>query len=172
MHINSAAQGLNQLPRRQQRVTILRRASIATTPTIAVMSGTLPAEWRFALWATHPTSPLSVCQRCNDSQRPRRNTAPARRHATACERKCHLDQRGHAVRSAPYAPRRWRIAAVQPTQHHRFAPACRLELLVCGNGGVPPLPDAEELHSQCFASVSQCASAQTLVSARLRIVLG
>jgi len=56
---------------------------------------------RFALVATHPTSPLPVCQRCNDRLRPRRCTAPARRHAAACERNCHIHQRGHAGRSAP-----------------------------------------------------------------------
>jgi len=71
---------------------------------------------RFALWATHPTSPLSVCQRCNDSQKPRRNTAPARRHAAACERKCHIDQRGHASRSAPtLALPRWRCGSARLT---------------------------------------------------------
>ncbi len=36
-----------------------------------------------------------------------------------------------------------------------------------------PLPHtSEEQHSQCFAVVNRCAVAQTLVSARLRIVLG
>ena len=40
-------------------MTILRRASVAITSTSAVMPGALPAEWRFALMATHPTSPLS-----------------------------------------------------------------------------------------------------------------
>ncbi len=134
------------------------------------MPGTLPAEWRFALVATHPTSPLSVCKRCNVSQRPRRNTAQARRHAAACERKCHIDQRGHAVCSAPTRCRRWRSATVQPTQHHRFLFAS-VVVLVSARGSASPRADAGEIHRQCFASVSQCAGAQILVSARLRIVL-
>jgi hypothetical protein len=33
---------------------------VAATSTSAVMPGTLPAEWRFALVAAHPTSPLSI----------------------------------------------------------------------------------------------------------------
>ncbi len=61
-------------------------------------------------------------------------------------------------------------AAVQPDRHHRFPFASDIDL-VSGNGGVPSLPDAEEIHRQCFASVIRCAVAQTLVSARLRIVL-
>jgi hypothetical protein len=51
---------LNQLPRRRQAWTILRRASVVATSTSAVMPGALPVEWRFALVATHPTSPLSI----------------------------------------------------------------------------------------------------------------
>ena len=31
---------------------------------IAVMLGTLPVEWRFALWALQPTSPLSIAGVC------------------------------------------------------------------------------------------------------------
>jgi hypothetical protein len=41
-------------------MTNLQRASVATISTSAVMPGALPAEWRFALVATHPTSPLSM----------------------------------------------------------------------------------------------------------------
>jgi len=44
----------------QHAWTILRRASVAITSTSAVMRGALPAKWRFALAATHPTSPLSI----------------------------------------------------------------------------------------------------------------
>jgi hypothetical protein len=33
---------------------------VFVTSTSAVMPGALPAEWRFALVATHPTSPLSI----------------------------------------------------------------------------------------------------------------
>jgi len=61
-------------------------------------------------------------------------------------------------------------AAAQPDRHHRFLFAS-VVVLVSVNGWVQPLPSDEELHRQCFASVSQCAGAQTLVSARLRIVL-
>jgi len=48
-------QGLDQLPRRRQAVTILRRASGSAPSTSAVTPGALSAEWRFALVATHPT---------------------------------------------------------------------------------------------------------------------
>ncbi len=42
--------------------------------------------------------------------------------------------------------------------------------LASGTGGVPTRPHAsEEKHSQCFASVSQCAGAQTLMSARFAL---
>jgi len=44
--------------------------------------------------------------------------------------------------------------------------------LANGSDGVPTRPHAsEDKHSQCFASVSQCAGVQILVSARFRIVL-
>jgi len=33
---------------------------VSAASTSAVMPGTLPAEWRFALVAAHPTSPLSI----------------------------------------------------------------------------------------------------------------
>ncbi len=39
----------------------------------------------------------------------------------------------------PYALRRWRIATVQPTQHHRFPYASDIAPISV-NGGVPPLP--------------------------------
>ena len=56
--MNSAAQVFDQLPRRRQRATTLRRASVAPTSTSAVMPGALPADWCCALVAAHPTSPL------------------------------------------------------------------------------------------------------------------
>ena len=40
----------------------------AAAPTSAVMPDMLPAAWRFAVVAAHPTSPLSSCQRCSLGQ--------------------------------------------------------------------------------------------------------
>jgi hypothetical protein len=34
---------------------------VALTSTSAVMPGAMPADWRFALVAAHPTSPLCYC---------------------------------------------------------------------------------------------------------------
>jgi hypothetical protein len=58
MHFHRIAIGYREGGR---TMTILRRASGTATSTSAVMPGTLPDEWRFALMAAHPTSPLSYC---------------------------------------------------------------------------------------------------------------
>ncbi|MFZ2392280.1 hypothetical protein, partial [Rhodoferax sp.] len=39
----------------------LSSGALSVTSTSAVMPGALPAEWRCALVAAHPTSPLCYC---------------------------------------------------------------------------------------------------------------
>ena len=48
----------------------------------------------------------------------------------------------------------------QPTQHHRFRFASAV-VSVSARGAAAPRTGAGELHRQCFASVGQCAVAQT-----------
>jgi len=54
-----------------------------TTTTIAVMLGTLPIQSLFALWALHPTSPLTFAPACCFSQWQRLGTAHASKHIRA-----------------------------------------------------------------------------------------
>jgi hypothetical protein len=43
----------------------MKKTCLGTAATIAIMLGTLPIEWRLALWAPHPTSPLSSAPLCS-----------------------------------------------------------------------------------------------------------
>jgi hypothetical protein len=119
------------------------------------MLAALPAEWRCALVAVHPTSPLSIFVSLQLW-----SVANAEYRNGQAPRSCRVASASSAVMLGGLFFDRAALRAVgQSTQHHRFRFASAV-VSVSARGAAAPRTGAGELHRQCFAKVGQYAVAQ------------
>ncbi len=154
------------------------------------MPGVLAFHWPcgLTLRPAHPTSPLSVCQRHRTGQRQRRgrHCRETQRGQTAFPALPSGLPHGYALpATSRKIPPLQEDTQAEPLRARRGARSSRARPTMAGVPQLPAHPAAplwntrwpmepagyavtthqRRKHSQCFASVSQCAGAQILVSA-------